>query len=1192
MTSGHGRASDAKARTAELLRDLQQQVRLLETDLERRATDEREPFAALLTAEHAEAVVRRRVDDGYTDWLAERIAQVAAAWVLGSVFVRFAEDNELVEEVHLAGPGERLARAEQTHESYVQANPNHNDRDFLIAALTNFKDQSDATRAIFDENHSPIWSITPSYEAADALIRFWRRRGPDGEIVHRFDGRDENGRLDTRFLGDLYEHMSEYAQKKYALRQTPVFVEEFILELTLEPALEDFPLHGFRAIDPACGSGHFLLGLFYRLLAHWEKLEPGTSRVELVRRAFYSVHGCDRNPHAAAIARFRLHLAALDAAGAKKLSEDHGFRPVIAVGDSLLAGGDSAGTQGSFLDETNEFEFWVEDTQFYIERHRLLERGSYHAVVANPPYITVRDKIENERYREAYGKVCYRQYSLAVPFAVRLFQLAVRGDRTHPSGHVGQITANSFMKREFGKILVQEHFAKQIELARVIDTSGAFIPGHGTPTVILTGRNQYPDKNQPIRAVLGVKGEPGQPEDPQDGLVWNAIVDQVGKAGSASDFVTVEDAPRQKFAGFPWSVGGGGAGELEELIAGGRATLKGIASSIGRTTASGADDVFFLPDWRTAARLGDTDFARDLVVGSSVRDYAITSTVVIRNPHSAAVVNVPNPEDSHLVAHDLWPARTLLRDRVIFGKTVEENDFPWYCHLEHYGRKLDTKLGICFAFVATHNDFVLDRDGRLFNRTAPVIKLPLGASEDRHLELLGVLNSSTSCFWLKQVCQGKGNRGGERSTGRWEWEEYFEFTATKLQSFPLPKKLPLQYGRALDDLALQLAAVEPKSVCAEGMPTRGALDHARETHNALRARMIALQEELDWFIYGSYDLLTPKQLATVVASDLADVPGIQLGERAFEVVLAVNETDAEWFTRHGSTPVTEIPAHWPESYRTLVQARISLIADNPNISLIERPEHKRRWSLEPWDKREAEALRIWLLDRVEEEDLWYARRGGTVAPRTLTVNQLADRMRRSDEFASVAELYARSIGKPDLSLEKVLAELVSTEHVPYLAALRYSTSGLRKRARWEATWREQRTEDRTGERRNIEAPPKYSSGDFVKHSYWAQRGKLDVPKERFISYPDASPTGDSSLLLGWGGWNRRDQGQALVNVFTERAEQDGVVLPALLDGLDEIMPWIEQWHGNYDADWGGYPAQEFTAFLDEQRAKHGHGGVS
>ena len=71
-------------------------------------------------------------------------------------------------------------------------------------------------------------------------------------------------------------------------------------------------------------------------------------------------------------------------------------------------------------------------------------------------------------------------------------------------------------------------------------------------------------------------------------------------------------------------------------------------------------------------------------------------------------------------------------------------------------RSCRTPLSIVFAFVATHNHFVLDRGGKVFNRSAPVIKLPVGASEDDHLGLVGVLNSSAACFWLKQVSHDEG----------------------------------------------------------------------------------------------------------------------------------------------------------------------------------------------------------------------------------------------------------------------------------------------------------------------------------------------------------------------------------------------------------------------------------------------------
>src|SRR5262249_36859835 len=150
----------------------------------------------------------------------------------------------------------------------------------------------------------------------------------------------------------------------------------------------------------------------------------------------------------------------------------------------------------------------------------------------------------------------------------------------------------------------------------------------------------------------------------------------------------------------------------------------------------------------------------------------------------------------------------------------------------------------------------LDRGGKVFNRSAPVIKLPEGTSEDDHLALLGLLNSSTACFWLRQRCGSKGGSGIGRGIQPEAWMERYNFNSTNVEQFPLPADLPLERGRELDALAQELAAVEPSAVCAQGVPGRERLDAARVEHGRIRGRMIALQEELDWDVYHRYGLIT------------------------------------------------------------------------------------------------------------------------------------------------------------------------------------------------------------------------------------------------------------------------------------------------------------------------------------------------
>lgn len=266
----------------------------------------------------------------------------------------------------------------------------------------------------------------------------------------------------------------------------------------------------------------------------------------------------------------------------------------------------------------------------------------------------------------------------------------------------------------------------------------------------------------------------------------------------------------------------------------------------------------------------------------------------------------------------------------------------------------------------------------------------------------------------------------------------------------------------------------------------------------------------------------------------------------------------------------------------MVARRIEFIETDRNIGLLERPECKRRWQSDPWEEKEAKALTAWLLDRCEDKSLWYGPDG---QPRPMTVNNLADRLRADPDFVSVARLLAG----PDADLADVLVGILDDEHVPYLAQLRYKPAGLLKRAVWEQTWNMQRAEDRTGQRLEIPVPPKYIKDDFQRTPFWRHRGKLDVPKERFISYPAASPDGDDSLLLGWAGWDYREQAYALITLITQRSATDGWDtgrLTPLIAGLAEVMPWVRQWYNEIDPAYGQSPASAYDEFLTAQRLTH------
>ncbi len=726
-----------------------------------------------------------------------------------------------------------------------------------------------------------------------------------------------------------------------------------------------------------------------------------------------------------------------------------------------------------------------------------------------------------------------------------------------PAGFVGLILANNFMKREFGARLISE-VLPSLDLTHVVDCSGIAVPAHGTPTAILFGRNQAPVSSV-VRTVRGIRGDPAALDDPAKGSVWLSIVTLIDRVGSSNEFIDAEDTPRKVLAEHPWNMGGGGTADLQHSIEGAASeTLEAVVASIGFYQDTHADEAFVQPI-SFFRRHDMLDYARPQVRGNDCRDWMLSTDEGILFPYDRDLSqweSVPAGENFGW----FWSLRTILWNRTTFGGgTYREAGRPWFDYHQFPIARAHTPNVITFAFVQTHNHFVYDRGGKVFNRSAPVIR----------------------------------------------------------------------------------AANRPVAISAVRVPTRKALDVARDLAETARGNMIALQEELDWRCYLLYGLID-------ASVESPAPPRLRLGERAFEILLArqiaAGTAETAWFTRHGSTPITDLPSQWPDDYRTLVERRIALIEANPSIGLLEKPEFKRRWSMDPWEKQEQDALRIWLLDRLDKSSLWI-----TGDPRLLSTNQLADLMLRDSDFLSVAELYS---GRPDLALEVLLAELIAQESVPFLAKLRYTDTGLRKRLQWEETWARQRREDaidaevarrhdefhgqaqrrvherwrdinprRPGEeaepyavrmeaeatgpvKREVErliaeeqrgrkreevgdipVPPKYVPKDLQSSDYWRLRGSLDVPKERFVSFPHCQRDADGSLVVTWSGHNHLKRALAIAAYYQERKENEGWPperLVPLLAGVIELLPWLLQWHNGYDADLGARMGDYFLDFVQTE----------
>ncbi|MDD9942791.1 MAG: hypothetical protein OXU20_17255, partial [Myxococcales bacterium] len=359
-----------------------------------------------------------------------------------------------------------------------------------------------------------------------------------------------------------------------------------------------------------------------------------------------------------------------------------------------------------------------------------------------------------------------------------------------------------------------------------------------------------------------------------------------------------------------------------------------------------------------------------------------------------------------------------------------------------------------------------------------------------------------------------------------EWEQFLEFSSTQVATIPLPKD-----WQSLATLGQEISA---KAEERSALDPRAADTPARD--NELLEEMVALQETLDFEVYRLFGLIDAP----------ATVAPTRPGHRPFEVRLHNSGTPTAWFRRHGYSLPDGVPdGAIPDALRNL-----------------EQPLYKRRWLLRDW-KAERELA--------ERDDLARA---------------CEDRLRQATAPAT-RRVITQSASAPD---HLDTAKLLETNAVPFLAACRYTAAGLEKRWVWERSWDSQRREDDGDAVAANPIPPKFGSKDYSSGTYWRLRGKLDVPKERFISYPGCESDEDGEPLYGWAGWDHLQRAQALAGLYEQRKSEGWQPdrLTPMLAGLLELIPWLKQWHNEPNDDFDGMRLGDyFQDYLDGECALHG-----
>ena len=276
---------------------------------------------------------------------------------------------------------------------------------------------------------------------------------------------------------------------------TPQYIVDYIVKNTVGKLLENKTpreVSELRILDPACGSGSFLLGA-YRYLMDWHldchqkdyektgkipvspkaggkrarKSDPQAifkgkggewylSTTEKKRILLNNLYGVDIDANAVEVTKLSLLLKVLENENSETLNRQIGLwheRALPNLSDNIKCGNSLIGPdfydnqQTALFDEEEALRINVFDWQ--TEFKEIFANGGFDAVIGNPPYVRQEMIGEFKDYLQQKYNVFHGVADLYVYFIEKAINVL------RHNGHFSYIVANKWMRTNYGKPLRQ-----------------------------------------------------------------------------------------------------------------------------------------------------------------------------------------------------------------------------------------------------------------------------------------------------------------------------------------------------------------------------------------------------------------------------------------------------------------------------------------------------------------------------------------------------------------------------------------------------------------------------------------------------------------------------------------------------------------------------------------------------------------
>lgn len=339
------------------------------------------------------------------------------------------------------------------------------------------------------------------------------------------------GQVYEQFLGKVIRLTASHhakveekpeVKKAGGVYYTPTYIVDYIVENTVGKLLNgNTPrrVSKLKILDPACGSGSFLIGAYQRLL-DWHRDWYVSDGAEKYKKEIYegqggwkltttekkrillnNIFGVDIDTQAVEVTKLSLLLKVLEGESEETITSQLRMfkeRALPDLGDNIKCGNSLIGpdfyegVQMLLLDEEERYRINVFDWKGQFSE--IMDAGGFDVVIGNPPYVRIQNMkewapLEVEFYKKVYKSASKGNYDIYVVFIEQGLSLL------NNKGIFGFILPNKFFNAKYGSP-IRELISRENHLSQIVHF-GAYqvFSGATTYTCLLflekSGKNDF-----------------------------------------------------------------------------------------------------------------------------------------------------------------------------------------------------------------------------------------------------------------------------------------------------------------------------------------------------------------------------------------------------------------------------------------------------------------------------------------------------------------------------------------------------------------------------------------------------------------------------------------------------------------------------------------------------------------------------